>query len=307
MKLVFMGTPEFAVPSLLALNDAGIDIAGVFTQPDKPRGRGMKTQASPVAVAAVALGIPTFKPFGFKDGEAAKLLRDISPDVIAVVAYGRILPLDVLNIPALGCVNAHASILPKYRGAAPIQWAVANGETVTGISTMYMSEGMDEGDVIATVSVDILPDETAGELHDRLKIVAAKLLSQTVLDISAGKTDRHPQDGSRATYAPIIKKDDGRINWNKPSSEIVNLIRGMSPWPSAFSTIGGVQMRILKAENCSCEVNSSPGSILCANQNDGLVIATGDGALRISILQPIGGKPMSSNDYMRGHKIETNA
>lgn len=299
-----MGTPEFAVPSLTALYAAGLDIVGVFTRPDKPRGRGMKTYCTPVADAAEKLTIPVFKPEGFKDGTATELLRSLSPDIVAVVAYGRILPQDALDIPRLGCVNAHASLLPLYRGAAPIQWSVVNGEKTTGITTMHMSRGLDEGDMIYAQSTDISDDETGGDLHDRLMHIAASLLVRTIADIGQGTAPRAPQPHELATFAPIIKKQDGLIDWTKRPYEIVNLIRGMNPWPSAFTTIGGNQIRILKAIDTGLCNDAVAGTVIAADSHQGLIVASSGGSVKTLQLQPVGGKSMSASDYLRGHSID---
>ncbi|GHU60755.1 methionyl-tRNA formyltransferase [Clostridia bacterium] len=300
MRLVFMGTPEFAVPSLEALVSAGFDVSGVFTRPDKPRGRGLKTLCSPVAEAAEKAGIPVFKPAGFKDSSAGDTLRSLLPDAVAVVAYGRILPPAVLGIPRLGCVNAHASLLPAYRGAAPIQWSVVRGETVTGVTTMHMSSGLDEGDMIYSEPVEIATFDTAGVLHDRLKLVAARLLARTLSDLGKGTAPRTPQRAELASYAPIIKKEDGYIDWSKTPSEVVNLVRGMNPWPLAYTTIDNVYLRVYEAADADTGVSAADGTVLASNPKDGLVIASGGGAVRILTLQPAGGKVMSASDYLRG-------
>ena len=229
MRIVFMGTPEFAVPCLSRLISDGHAVAGVFTQPDKPQGRGYKLMPPPVKVCALENGLSVYQPAKMRDGQALALLKELSPELIVVVAYGKILPPDILELPPLGCVNVHGSLLPKYRGAAPIQWSVLNGDQTAGVTTMYMAEGLDTGDMILKRETPLGPDETSGELYERLAGLGAQALSETVRLIGEGCAPRVPQDGALATHAPMLTKELARIDWTKPAAEVHNLIRGMNP------------------------------------------------------------------------------
>ena len=235
MRIVFMGTPDFAVPHLQALLDHPYDVAGVFTQTDKPKGRGYQLTPPPVKELAVSRGIPVFQPRTLRDGEALAQLQTLQPDLIVVVAYGKILPREILDLPRLGCINVHGSLLPKYRGAGPIQWAVLNGETVTGVTTMYMAEGLDTGDMLESASLEIGPDETADELHDRLSQLGAKLLLSTVEKAEKGLLEPKKQDDALSCYAPMLTKELSRIDFSRPAQEVHNQIRGLSSWPAAYT------------------------------------------------------------------------
>ena len=247
MRIVFMGTPEFAQASLQKLIETGHNIVGVFTQPDKPKGRGYKLVAPPVKELALEHNIPVYQPEKMKDGTALSILKELNPDLIAVVAYGRILPKDILELPKYGCINVHGSLLPKYRGAGPIQWSVIDGEPVTGVTTMYMGEGLDTGDMILKKETPIGENETYGELHDRLKEIGAEALVETIALIEQGKAPREKQDDSLSSYAPILDKKIAKLDFNKPAQQLHNLIRGLSPWPVAHTTVGGKLLKVHRA------------------------------------------------------------
>ena len=298
MKIVFMGTPEFAVPSFLRLLEDGYDVAGVFTQPDKPKGRGNKLAAPPVKEAALEKGIPVFQPDRMKDGAALQLIKELRPDLIVVVAYGKILPKEILDFPPLGCINVHGSLLPKYRGAGPIQWSVLNGETVTGITTMYMAEGLDTGDMILKTEVEIGPEETSGELHDRMAAVGAQCLSDTIRLILQGNAPRIPQEDSAASYAPMLRKEMARIDFSKTADQVHNLIRGMSPWPVAFTRYGAKMLKVHRAKIASG--HGQPGTVL---DSERLIVACGEGAVEFMEVQLEGAKRMQVSDFLRGHPV----
>lgn len=297
-----MGTPDFAAKSLDRLYRDGRDIRGVFTQPDKPRNRGMKTTVSPVKALAEEHGTPVFQPAALRDGEALDILRELCPDLIAVVAYGKLLPREILELPGLGCVNIHGSLLPKYRGAAPVQWAVLNGEAETGVTSMHMAEAMDAGDIIMTKKTAIGPGETAGELTDRLGGLGAELLGETVAALEAGTAPRVPQNDRDATYAPPLTKDMAPIDWTKTAREIVCQIRGLDPWPVATADINGVTFKIFKAAATARPAVGKPGALLGAGP-DGIEIACADGTVVLTELQAPGGKRMPASDYLRGHPL----
>ncbi len=303
MRVVFMGTPDFAAASLKKLIEEDFDIAGVFTQPDKPKGRGMEMAISPVKEVALAHHLPVFQPEKMRDGTALGIVKELNPDILVVVAYGRILPDDILAVPEYGAVNVHGSLLPKYRGAAPIQWAVLNGDTVTGVTTMYLAHDMDAGDVIYTAETEIGEFETAGELFDRLMDMGAELLVKTLRDIEAGTAPRTPQDHSRATYVKMLDKSICPIDWNKSPREIVKHIYGLQPWPVATMELDGKSFRVFAADYTERKTDKAPGSVVQAD-GEGIVIACADGqCLRITELQAPGKKRMSAADFLRGHRI----
>lgn len=303
MRVVFMGTPDFAAASLKKLIEEDFDIAGVFTQPDKPKGRGMEMAFSPVKEAALAHNLPLFQPEKMRDGTALGIVKELNPDILVVVAYGRILPDDILAVPKYGAVNVHGSLLPKYRGAAPIQWAVLNGDTVTGVTTMYLAHNMDAGDIIYTAETEIGEFETAGELFDRLMDMGAELLVKTLRDIEAGTAPRTPQDHSRATYVKMLDKSICPIDWNKSPREIVKHIYGLRPWPVATMELDGKSFRVFAADYTEQKTDKAPGSVVRAD-DEGIVIACADGqCLRITELQAPGKKRMSAADFLRGHRI----
>ena len=303
MRIVFMGTPDFAAASLKKLLEEGFPVVGVFTQPDKPRGRGMKVSASPVKELALEAGIPVFQPEKMRDGTALAQLQTLQPDLLVVVAYGRILPDDILAVPPLGAINVHASLLPKYRGSAPIQWAVLNGDRETGVSTMYLASELDAGDVIYTARTEIGEFETSGQLFDRLRDLGADLLVQTVRDIASGTAPRTPQDAAQATFTTMLDKSMSPVDWNKPPREIVKHICGLQPWPVATAALGGTVFKLFSAAYTESHTQKAPGTVLAADKR-GIEVACGDGdTLLITELQAPGGKRMAAGDYLRGHPM----
>lgn len=303
-RIVFMGTPEFAVPCLKALIESGEEVVSVVTQPDKPKGRGKMLTLPPVKGLSLKYNIPVLQPEKIKDETFINALRDLLPDIIAVVAYGKILPKTILNIPPKGCINVHASLLPKYRGAAPINWAIINGEKETGITTMLMDEGMDTGDMLLSERVEISDDDTADSLHDRLKYVGAALLIKTIKGLESGDLRPIKQDDSQATYAPMLKKEDGRIDWTMNGEEIRNLIRGLNPWPGAYTRWEGKQIKLFKG-TVAAGHGAEPGVITGVSQ-DGICVATGKGDLLITELQPENKNRMSAAEFIRGYRIAKN-
>ncbi len=303
MKIVFMGTPEFAVPSLKALVGAGHEICGVFTQPDKPKNRGMKLQEPPVKEYALSIGLPVFQPAKVRDGEALGILQALNPDLIAVAAYGKILPVDILALPRLGCVNVHSSLLPKYRGAAPINWAILNGEDETGVTIMYMAEGMDTGDILTQAKTPIGLNENAAQLFVRLADIGAGLLVETVAALEAGKVSPVPQDSARASYAPMLSKEQSPLDWTRSARQLHDHVRGLYPWPSALMVLDGIRCKVLQTALAGESGGKTPGTVLQADKK-GLRVACGDGqALDILELQPNGKKAMSSPAFLLGHPI----
>lgn len=300
MRIVFMGTPDFAVPSLQKLLDRGETVCAVFTQPDKPKGRGHKLQAPPVKELALQYQIPVYQPATLRDEEPQKILSDLAPELIVVAAYGKLLPKAVLELPPYGCINVHGSLLPKYRGAAPIQWAVINGEQTTGVTTMYMGEGMDTGDMLLKKETPIGPEETAGELFDRLMFLGAELLGETLDALKAGTLRRVPQDEAQATKAPMLSKALSTLDFHRPASELHNLIRGLNPWPCASAELGGKRLKLLASRVVAEQGN--PGE---AAQRDGnLIVFCGENALQITELQTENGKRMGGGEYLRGHPLQ---
>ena len=300
MRVVFMGTPEFAVPCLKQILEDGYEIAGVFTQPDKPKGRKYVLTPPPVKEYAQSKGLQVFQPTTLKDNSALELLESLRPDVIVVVAYGKLLPAGILKLPPLGCINVHASLLPKYRGAAPIQWAVIRGEKVTGVTTMYMDEGLDTGDMIDKASLEIGENETAGELHDRLSLLGAGLLSQTLKKLQDGTTVRTPQKEEEHTYAPMLDKSLSDISWNKSAQEVHNQVRGLSPWPGASTLLDGKRLKIHQTRLAGM-VGGRPGEVVGLTP---LVIACGDGrGLELLEIQYEGSKRMAAGAFLLGHPI----
>ena len=302
MRVVFMGTPDIAATCLKKILADGFQVVGVYTQPDRPKGRGMKLVASPVKEVAQAAGIPVFQPENFREEETVQQLRDLKPDVCAVVAYGRILPQKVLDVPTFGCINIHASVLPKYRGSAPYQWAVLDGLTETGVTAMYLVREMDAGDIIDVSKTPIGENETAGELLDRLAVLGADLLSKTLARFASGEPiPRTPQDESQVSYAPMLDKSMCPIDWNKTAQQIHNQVRGLHPWPVATMQLQGKQFKV--HETRVVEGHGAPGTVLELNKH-GLVIACGQRAIEIRSLQAEGGKRMNAPDYFRGHPLD---
>ena len=301
MRILFMGTPDFATLSLQRLVEDGHDICGVFTQPDKPRNRN-KVTFSPVKEYALSQGIPVYQPLSMRDGEAFGIVQELNPELIVVVAYGRLLPEDILNAPKYGCINVHASLLPKYRGAAPINWAILNGESETGVSIQYMVKELDAGDVIKAAVTPIDPEEDTPSLWDRLARLGAETLSATVVEIAEGTAQRTPQDHTASTYASMLSREMSAIDWTRPCYEIRNQVRGLIPWPCATTQLDGNNFKVFKTE-IGQTTSKAPGTILAADKR-GIEVACGDGtSLRITELQAEGGKRMSAAAYLLGHSI----
>lgn len=302
MRILFMGTPDFAAVSLKRLVEDGHELCGVFTQPDKPRNRN-KVTFSPVKEYALSHGLTVYQPTKLRDGTALELVRSLAPELIVVVAYGRILPKDILDVPPLGCVNVHASLLPKYRGSAPINWAMLNGDTETGVSIMYMAEELDAGDVILTAKTPIDPEEDQPSLWDRLAKVGAEALAEALPLLAAGTAPRTPQDAAQATFAPMLSRELSPIDWTKPVAAIRNQVRGLIPWPCASMELDGKNVKVYRTAIGS-ETTLAAGKIAEAGKQ-GLAIACGDRRLlRILELQAEGGKRMAAADYLRGHPVQ---
>jgi methionyl-tRNA formyltransferase len=315
MRIIFMGTPDFSVPTLERILADGYEVAAVFTQLDRPKGRHFALTPPPVKVCAQRHGIPVYQPQTLKDENAIAMIKDLAPDCIVVVAYGRILPQAVLDIPRFGCVNVHASLLPRYRGAAPIHWAVINGDDKTGVTTMFMAKGIDTGDMILKAETPIGENETTGELHDRLTGMGADTLSKTLALLFAGKAPREKQDDAKSSYVSVIDKATGAIDWGKSAQEIHNLVRGLAPYPAAHTTLCGALFKIcttrLKAQGyaqlgCAQQDcgNAQPGSVIAADDS-GIFVACGDkNALLLTEVQAQGGKRMSAAAYANGHGVK---
>lgn len=304
MRIVFMGTPDFAAASLKKLIDEKYDIAAVFTQPDKPRDRGMKLSYSPVKELALENNIPVYQPTKLRDGTATELIKSLRPDILVVVAYGRILPDDMLEVPKYGAINVHASLLPKYRGAAPIQWAVLNGDKITGVTTMYLASEMDTGDIIYTSETEIGEFETSGELFDRLMVMGAELLDRTLCDIEAGTAPRKPQDHGKASYVKMLDKSLSPIEWAKTPREIIKQIYGLQPWPVATAELDGKVFKIYSAEYTQNKTVKAPGSVVSAGKKGIEIACLGGETLLITELQAAGKKRMKASDYLLGHPIK---
>ena len=303
MRIVFMGTPEFAVPSLRQLIADGHEIVCVLTQPDKPKNRGMKLMPSPVKVVAMEHQIEVYQPVTLKSGEALERLSALKPELIVVAAYGKILPKEILDLPRLGCINVHSSLLPRYRGAAPINWAILNGETETGVTIMYMAEGLDTGDIISQRATAIDPDETVEALHDRLALLGAELLGETVAAIGAGTAQRVPQNDAESCYAPMLSRQLSPIDFSRSAHEIHNQVRGLIPWPATTMEIKGQTFKIFAVEETGMESTQGAGTLLGADKQ-GINVVCGDGkVLRILELQAPGKKRMRAVDYLRGHPL----
>jgi methionyl-tRNA formyltransferase len=306
IRAIFMGTPEFAVPALDALSEVA-EVVGVVCQPDRPAGRGMQLTPPPVKVRALEKGLEVIQPLKVRDGALAKWIRDKNADVALVVAYGRILPRDVLDAPKHGCLNVHASLLPKFRGAAPITWAIVRGEKETGVDLMAMEEGLDTGGVYAEKRTEIGPDETAGELGKRLSAIGGELIRESLIATVEGKLPIRPQDHARATLAPILKKEDGLIDWSKPAQAIHDHVRGMSPWPGAFTRLNGKLLKIqrtrLVADSIESQVPRAPGAVLVADKNV-VLVSSGEGeAIAIVEAQPEGKRAMPASDLVHGRVL----
>ncbi|KNF08739.1 methionyl-tRNA formyltransferase Fmt [Gottschalkia purinilytica] len=303
MKVVFMGTPDFAVPTLEAIYNNGHQIPLVITQTDKQKGRGKKVTPPPVKEKALELGIQVHQPHNVNDKETITMLKEISPDVIVVVAYGQILKEEILNLPKYRCINVHASLLPRYRGAAPINWVIINGENRTGVTIMEMSKGLDTGDMLLKEEIEIGQDETAGNLHDRLMSIGANLLTKTLNELEKGNIVKVPQNDEESTYAPIMTKSLGKINWDKCGSEIKNLVRGTQPWPGSFFEYEGKNVKILEVDVDNKFKEGKNGEIVKVNK-DGIFVNVEDKCVIIKRIQFPGKKAMSIEEFLRGNKFE---
>lgn len=303
MRIVFFGTPDFAATALEALVASEHRVVGVVCQPDKPAGRGQHLAAPPVKVAALRAGLPVAQPVSVRKGDILDILAAWDPDVAVVAAYGKILPPALLSLPRHGCVNIHASLLPRYRGAAPIQWAIARGETQTGITIMQMDEGMDTGDILLQRTTPIAATDTGGSLHDRLAKLGADAMLEALDAVATGTATRQPQNDADATYAPMIRKEDGHIDWQRPAVEIERLVRAFDPWPSTFTFVGERRLRIMRASVDADGTSESPGTVVDAD--DRLAIATGAGLLLLEEVQLEGRKRLSAAEFLRGGHLAT--
>jgi len=313
MKIVFMGTPDFAVPSLKALLNAGHQVVGVVTQPDRPKGRGHKLAPPPVKAAAMEEGLTIFQPEKIKTPEFAGVLRKMAPELIVVAAFGQLLSEEILQLPGYGCINVHASLLPKYRGAAPIHWAVIDGEPETGVTIMKMELGLDTGDMIVSEDIPILPDDTTGTIHDKLALLGAELLVKAVSEIASETARGIPQNHQQSTYAPRLTKETEKIDWTKSSMDIFNLIRGLNPWPGAYTKIGDKVLKVWASKACTIYcvpgpipelADYPPGQVLGNIPDVGFAVATGNGCLALTEVQLQGSKRMQAEDFMRGHQFD---
>ena len=303
MRIVFMGTPDFSVPALEALAEGGHQVIAAVTQPDKPKGRGKAVLMTPVKEKALELGIPVYQPAKVREPEFVELLREMAPDAIVVVAFGQILPKAILEIPKYGCINIHASLLPKYRGAAPIQWAVIDGEKETGVTTMFMNEGLDTGDMLEKAAVPLDEKETGGSLHDKLSALGGNLILSTLKGLEAGTLKGTPQTDEGTCYAKMLKKSLGDIDWTMDAAAIERLIRGLNPWPSAYTSLHGKTLKIWDADVLDREYGEAPGTVAEASKN-ALIIQTGKGSLSVRSLQLEGKKRMDIQDFLRGYSVE---
>ena len=300
-RVIFMGTPEFAVPCLAALHET-CEVIGVITQPDKPRGRGQKLMPPPVKAWAEAHDLPVWQPAKIKTEEFTAQLEAMKPDLMVVVAFGQILSQRILDIPAYGCINVHASLLPRYRGAAPMQWCVINGEEKTGVTTMFMDAGLDTGDMLLTRELAIGPDMTLEEVHDGLMAMGSQVLIETLERLSDGTLQRIPQTGE-SNYAPMLTKETGHIDWTKPAADVHNLVRGLNSWPGAYTALDGAKYKIWRTHRTGEPATAEAGTIVKADKKDGLLVAAGDELLGILELQAPGKKKMRATDYLNGHGI----
>lgn len=303
MRVIFMGTPDFSVGTLEALIRAGHQVVLAVTQPDKPRGRGGKMQFPPVKETALEYGIPVFQPRKVREPENIEKLRKYQADVIVVVAFGQILPREILELTPYGCINVHASLLPSYRGAAPIQWAVINGETVSGVTTMQMDEGLDTGDMLLKTEVPLEPEETGGSLHDKLATAGASLCVRTLKALEEGTVTPKKQGESPTAYASMLKKEMGEIRWEEPAISIERLIRGLNPWPSAYTGWQDKTMKIWEAEVLEEDSGQEPGTVVRVDK-DGFLVQTGKGLLKVTALQIPGKKRMEADAFLRGYSME---
>lgn len=303
MRVIFMGTPDFAVPSLEALLTKH-EVVLVLTQPDKPKGRGKKMVPTPVKACALEHGIPVLQPEKVKEPEFVEQLRSYEPDLIAVTAFGQILSEPILEMPKYGCINVHGSLLPKYRGAAPMQWSIIDGEKVTGITTMYMAKGLDSGDMLLKAEVEITDEDTFATIHDKMAVTGANLLLDTLDQLEAGTLERIPQDHDAATYAPMITKETGHIDWSKNRQDIINLIRGLNPVPAAYTIYEEEVLKIFGAVISDVQADDAANGEIVAVVKKGFVVKCGDGCLLITEVQARGGKRMMTDAYLRGHAMK---
>ena len=303
MRVIFMGTPDFAVPSLEALLTKH-EVVLVVTQPDKPKGRGKKMVPTPVKACALEHGIPVLQPEKVKEPEFVEQLRSYEPDLIAVTAFGQILSEPILEMPKYGCINVHGSLLPKYRGAAPMQWSIIDGEKEAGIPTMYMAKGLDRGDMLLKAEVEITDEDTFATIHDKMAVTGANLLLDTLDQLEAGTLERIPQDHDAATYAPMITKETGHIDWSKNRQDIINLIRGLNPVPAAYTIYEEEVLKIFGASLSDVQANSAANGEIVAVVKKGFVVKCGDGCLLITEVQARGGKRMMTDAYLRGHAMK---
>jgi methionyl-tRNA formyltransferase len=302
-RILFMGTPAFALPALRHLHEQNYPIVGVISQPDRPKGRGLKEVAPPVKTLAQEFGLPVFQPAKVKDPSFLEVFKKLNPDMVVLVAFGQILPKAIIDYPPLKCLNIHPSLLPKYRGAAPLNWQIIRGETKTGVSIMIMDEGMDSGDILLQEETQLSAAETFGELHDRLAQLGAALLIKSIEQIVDGTAKRKSQEASGVTFAPLLKKETGKINWNNKSSDIVNLIRGLNPSPTAYTSLNGLSLKIFTAVAQPGKVDQHPGT-LCAANAAGLPVVVSDGYVILKDVQLAGKKRMLIADFLRGHKLK---
>ncbi|MFA5525152.1 MAG: methionyl-tRNA formyltransferase [Tissierellales bacterium] len=303
MKVIFMGTPDFSVPTLEAIYNSGHSISLVISQADKAKGRGKKVLYTPVKEKAIQLGLNVYQPDNINSIESINIIKNENPDIIVVVAYGQILKEEILSIPSFGCINVHASILPRYRGAAPINWVIINGENTTGVTTMVMEKGLDSGDMILKKEIEIFDFETAGELHDRLMKLGAELLIETINDLQTGTISRIPQNHQEATYAPMMSKELGKINWSESAINIQNLVRGTQPWPGAYTIYKDTNMKIIEVDIVDKCINEEPGKVVKVG-DEGIYVRALDNCVVIKQVQFPGKKSMSVSDFLRGNEFE---
>ncbi|MBI4639527.1 MAG: methionyl-tRNA formyltransferase [Candidatus Tectomicrobia bacterium] len=303
MGLIFMGTPQFASPSLKAIMESGEEIKAIVSQPDRPQGRGRKVELSPIKRLALEYKVLLLQPSKIRNSLVIEQIKSLNPEFIIVVAYGQRLPKEILSLPVHGCINLHASLLPRYRGAAPIQWAIINGEVKSGVTTMLMNEEMDKGGILLQEEVVIDPNDTAQSLHDKLAGRGAELLIRTLEGMRKGNLVPRPQDERLATYAPKMTKDQGRINWAKQADEVRNLVRGVTPWPGAYTYHKKVLLKVWKVELAEGKEEGQPGEVIGLSEQ-GILVATGKGRVVLTEVQPESGKRMNANEYRRGHLIQ---
>ena len=301
-RVLFMGTSPFAVPSLKILLAKGENVVGVFTQPDKPQGRGLKIKVSPIKGEALENYLPLFQPVKINRDESVEIIKSLSPDLIVVAAFGQIISQRILDIPKFGSINVHASLLPKYRGAAPINWVIIQGEKKTGVTTMLMDKGLDTGNILLQRKLEVFPEENAGELHDRLAFLGAEVLRETVERLKQGGLNPCKQEESEASYAPTLKKEDGVIDWEKPADKIYDHIRGMNPWPGAFTYLEGKILKVFQAKHVIQDFPHEPGKVV-KTSDEGILVETGEGHILLTEIQLENHKRMSSALFLRGHPL----